>query len=444
MNRLIKRISGFSDRKLLIFLFILAFALRFGYSYYAYLNIDPSDPELFNNLYYLMALDIVDQGKIFYETDHPYKDVVGPVMPLLCAFSIFIFGNNWFGIFFFTSLASALIVLFIAKTCLLIFDRYSALIAGLWSAFSPLYLYFTPGTGKDIWMSFFLIFIIYYLIKLFNFKQYSLVKFVLFAMVFVVSIHLDERYIIFAPIAFLYILYSETNHFKKPAFAKSALFTLLVILFMIPWTIRNYHKYDRIVLLSTRTERITDKLFGLEPRENFLDNAYGTELYYIHDYQIDSVINGTKTVTDGGFRINEATRKAIQKGNLPKPFTKMEAFWSRLTVMFAPVQFGGTWERTGYYYNEKSLSHNLSSFIFYGIMLFFSIPGFYLLYKRDPGIFFLLICILLIYTAIHVLTIPYTVWRYRLPLDAIFIVVGSFGLTSLVKQYILAKWNLNL
>jgi len=439
INKLKNHFDEMSDRKLVILFFVVALIIRFGVSLNAYVNIQPNDPELFNNLYYLMALDIVEQGKIFYETDYAYKDVVGPVMPWLNALSIFLFGNNWLGIFFITSLASALIVVFIVKICLLLFDRGVAVLAGIWSAISPLYLYYVPSTGKDIWMAFFLILMIYYLVKLFNLKQYSHFRFILFAFAFAVSIHLDERYVMFGPLFFIYILYFETNGFKKVAIAKTGMFTLLVILLMLPWAIRNYNKYDRVVLLTTRTERITEKIFGLEPREHVLDHAYGKDLYYIHDYQLDSVISGLKTHTDGGYRIPEGQRRAMEKGNMPKHFTKSEAFWSRFKTMFRPFQIGGVWERSGYYYYEKSFAHNAASAIFYGIMLVFSFPGFYLLYKKYKTVFFLLISVLMIYSAIHLLTIPYTVWRYRIPLDAIFIMSGSFGILNIIRKNAIIK-----
>lgn len=443
INKLKILFAEMSEQKLVILLFVMALVIRLGVSLNAYVNIRSDDPELFNNLYYLMALDIVEQGKIFYETDDAYKDVVGPVMPWIIALSIFLFGNNWLGIFFITSLASALIVLFIVKLCLLLFERSVAILAGIWSAFSPLYLLFVPSAGKDLWMAFFLIFMLYYLIKMFGFTQYSLTRFIVFTVAFVVSIHLDERYVMFAPIFFFYILYSETDSFRIPAFSKTGLFTLLVILLMLPWAIRNYNKYDRIVLLTTRTERITDKLFGHEPRENVLDHAYGTDLYYIHDYQIDSVLRGLKTRTDGGFRIPEGQRKAMESGDMPKHFDKFEAFWSRFKTMYKPFQIGGVWERTGYYFYEKSLAHNLSSALFYGIMLIFSFPGFYWLFNQNRQVFYLFISVILVYSAIHLLTIPYTVWRYRLPLDSIFIVTGSYGLISVLKRFGLFRKVIN-
>ena len=96
--------------------------------------------------------------------------------------------------------------------------------------------------------------------------------------------------------------------------------------------------------------------------------------------------------------------------------------------MLEPFQFEGRFEQTGYYYYEKSLKHNVATFLFYGIIFLFSFIGFYYLYKLNKTVFYLFLGAILVYVMLHVLTIPYTNWRYRLPLDAIFIIVGSLGL----------------
>ena len=435
MTRLINKIAGLSEKKLLVFFFLLALTIRFGVSLYSYIDIKLNDSNLFNNLYYIIALDIVDQGKLFYETDHPYKDVVGPVMPWLNALSIYIFGNNWLGIFFFTSLASSLIVVVIVKISLLLFDRTTTLLAGIWAGISPLYLYYVPTPGKDIWIAFFMIYLIYMLLKLFELQRFSYIQYLIFILFFVVSFHLDERYFIFTPFIFLYILYHETNHLKKFKITKLLLFTGLVMLLMVPWTVRNFHKYGKIVILTKRTERFTDKLFGYEKKvEYFSDDFTGIKgLYYIHDYQIDSVISGKKTITDGGYQIPDIQIEAMRNGQLPKPLTGMDAFWSRIITMFEPFQLKGRYERTGYFYYKKSFRQNIATFLFYGILFFFSFPGFYYLYQRNKNTFFLFLSTIIIYALIHAFTIPYTNWRYRLPLDAIFIIVGSFGVTKLLS-----------
>lgn len=433
LKLLINRIENTPDRRIGLYLFIVTFIVRFGYSLNAYSNNIMSN-FVDDKFYFRVAIEIVNQGKIFYETYQPIYDIVGPSLGWINALTIYVFGENWLGIFFVTSVISALLTLLTYAVALKVTNKSSAFLAAIWSCFYLLYFKFTPTAGKDILMSFFLIASIYFLIRLFYEIKFSYSVLVLFALVYVYSFHLDERFIIFAPVFFIFIFASGKQTFSKTKILRAIIFVALIILLMLPWGIRNYAKYDKIVLISTRTERITDKILGYESRKNIFDHLYDENgPYYIYDYQIDSVLNGSKKITDGGYKISEAQRQAMIAGNMPHKFTFLEASWSRFASMFKPVQFGGVWERNGYFYYEKSFSHNLTSFCSYGIILFFSLPGFYFLFKKNRYVFYLFASTIIIYMLIHILTIPYTHWRYRLPLDSIFIITGSFGIVETYK-----------
>jgi 4-amino-4-deoxy-L-arabinose transferase-like glycosyltransferase len=425
-----------SDNKILLVFFLLALTVRLIYSVYAYVNIDPNDPELFNNLYYFIAQDIVEQGTPFYQTDDPYKDVVGPVMPWLNAIGLLISGDNWIGIFLVSALFSTLIVFYIIKTALLISSKAVAILAGIVSSMNPLYLHFTATPGKDIVMTFFIIYLIHELLYLFEYKTFSYLRFVMFTMMFVISFHLDERFLIFAPFILLFILLKETGRLKKCKVRKSLLFIVFVIVLMIPWTVHNINKFDKVVILTTRTEKYTDQLFGYEKNEPYFSEDFTDikGLYYIHDYQIDSVISGKKTITDAGYNIPPLWVNVMKEGKMPGPLTGFNAFLSRIVVMYEPFQWTGRWVRTGYYYEEYSFRHNLISFLFYGIFFLMTLPGFYFFYLRNRTTFYLFISTIIIYTIIHSMLIPYTVWRYRLPLDALFIIVGIFGFFETIQR----------
>ncbi len=387
------------------------------------------------NLYYELAQEIIAQGRILYDTSHPYYEFPGPVIPWINALTMLVFGVNYLGLYLVTSLASAFITYYTYKTARLILDARTSLFAGIWSALYLFYFYYTPTPGKDIWMAFFMIYLIYMLLKLFILDKFRYPGFIWFTTMFVISFHLDERFFVFTPFIFLFILYHDTRSFSRLRIERSLIFACLVILLMVPWTIRNYHKHDKIVILSTRTEVFTDKLFGYESRGHMMDkfnDIYGA--FYIHDYQIDSVIRGEKTVTDGGRTISKAQVEAMKRGELPRPLTGIRAVLSRLATMFEPFQVKGRYERTGYFYYKKSLRHNLATFLFYGILFFFSFPGFYQLFKKNKPVFYVLISTIIIYAMVHALTIPYTNWRYRLPLDAVFIMMGCYGMVIIYNQ----------
>ncbi|MFW5879272.1 MAG: glycosyltransferase family 39 protein [bacterium] len=398
------------------------------------------------NLYYELAQEIIQQGKIFYDTSNAYYEVVGPVIPWMNALTMLIFGKNYLGLYIVSAFGSALIVFFIYKTARLFLDKKTSVFAGTWALFYLFYFYYIPSPGKDIWMAFFMIFLLYLLIKLFVKNEFNYKKYFLFILMYVISFHLDERYVIFGPFILLFVLYKETYAFKKFKVKKSLLFIFLVILLMVPWSVRHYQKYDRIIILTPRTQPYTDKIFGYEPKDKYFGDDFTSinGRYYIHDYQIDSVISREKKETDLGWKIPQVQVEAMRKGKRPASLTGIKAFWSRIRTMLEPIQFRGRFEQTGYYYYEKSFRHNVATFLFYGIIFLFSILGFYFLYQRNRQIFFLFLGTIVIYVLLHAFTIPYTNWRYRLPLDALFIISGCLGIVESFRFFNRKKKNLKL
>ena len=385
MKNILDSFLNKSDKQIAFTLLLVTFIIRAIYAtVYYYINYPPE-----SFLYYRIAELILDQGKFFYNTVNDYQNVSGPVIPWLNALTMLIFGKNYLGLYIVSSFGSGLITFLTYKTARLFLDKKISLLIGLWSMFYLFYFFFTPSPGKDIWMSFLLILLIYLLIDLFVKNNFKYSNFLFFTLVYVISFHLDERYLVFAPFIFLFILFYETNSFRKFDIKKSLLFVSLVILLMLPWAIRNYYVFDKIVLITTRTEQFTDKIFGYKQKEYFSDeftNIKGT--YYIHDYQMDSVITGLKTVTDGGYKIPDVQIEAMKNGDLPAPLTGFAAFFSRLKTMFEPIQIKGNFEQTGYYYYKKSVKQNIATFLFYGIIFLFSFPGFYFLYKKNKSVFF--------------------------------------------------------
>jgi|WetSurMetagenome_2_1015567.scaffolds.fasta_scaffold00034_44 hypothetical protein len=445
MRKIIEKLTGLSDRVIVTGLFLASLLIRLLYSFYAYSK-DIMDSFADDKGYFYLAREIVSRGKVFYDKDiHLYAEMVGPGLPWINALTLWVFGKNWLPVFIVTSFCSALVTYFIYKTARLVLDKPTAIIAGLWSCIYFFYINFSATAGKEILMSLCLAAIVYLLLKLFYLKKFNWPEFLILTVVFTYSFHLDERFLIFSPLIFIYILLEETEFFKQVKLKKTLMFFILVVMLTVPWTIRNYKEFGKVVLISTRTESYTDRILGYERKEHVIDkynDIYG--FYYIHDYQVDSIISGLKTRTDGGYLISEEQRRAMKNGNLPKPLTGIKAFWIRTKDMLRPFQVGGEFQRSGYFFYQKSLRHNLVSFAFYGIMFFLSLPGFYFMYRKNKHVFYFFLITILVYTLLHGLLIPYTNWRYRLPLDSIFIIVGSLGLIRLFEFRLIKIFGLNI
>lgn len=432
INTLLKKLNNTNDKKIALNLLLITFVLRaiYGIIYY-YINYPPE-----SYLYYRVAELILEQGKIFYNTINDYQNVVGPVLPWLNAFTMLIFGQNYLGLYIVSALGSSLVTFYTYKTARLFLNKKISLFIGIWSTFYLFYYYVVPSPGKDIWMSFFTIFLIYNIILMYFKGNFTIYNFIWFTITYTISFHLDERFFMFFPILIIFILWYETKGFKKYRVKFTLIFIILTLVLMTPWTIRNYIKYNKIVLISTRTQLLTDKILGYPetklPILDFMD-PYGR--YYIKDAQIDSIISGKKNYTDGGHKISTKQIEAMKRGKLPHFLSPWERYWINAKKLLRPMQFvKGEYTKTGYCYYEQSLRNRISQFLFYGLMFIFSFPGFYFIYLTNRRIFWLFLFIVLIWLLIHTFFVPFTNWRYRLPLDAIFIIVGCYGIVELYMK----------
>ena len=57
------------------------------------------------NLYYELAQEIIQQGKIFYDKVNSYYEISGPVIPWLNALTMLVFGSITWGYIWFLHLA---------------------------------------------------------------------------------------------------------------------------------------------------------------------------------------------------------------------------------------------------------------------------------------------------------------------------------------------------
>jgi len=204
---------------------------------------------------------------------------------------------------------------------------------------------------------------------------------------------------------------------------------LTIILMVIPFTISNYLRFDRFVLLNTNAG------YAL-----FWSNhpVYGTKFVPILTNDMgsyDSLIPEELLFLDEASLDQELLKLGV--GFITEdPLRYLQLSISRIPpyFMFWPTA-------------ESSLISNISRVSSFGIMLPFMLYGLYRSYigrimplVKQP--LFLLYMFITVYTGIHILT--WTLVRYRLPVDAVLLifaglaVVDLFGRIPRAKEWIAA------
>ncbi len=420
-----------------IILFIFSFSLRIFYAFVMYQkNIMNSFMD--DKLYQIWAENVLTQGVWLMNTEKLLYDFISPGLPWIMAFFWKIFGVNWLVLFVVNAIINSM-------TCLLIFclskqifkNNVLALLTGFWSALYILYVYYIPRAGKEVWVIFLIVFIVYLLFKLKSLDSLKSLYLVVFVGVCLsLLIHIDERYLSYIPIFFVAVFLIKTIPFFKKILIIMIL-SFVAIVAMLPWTIRNYMVYRKIVLLSTRTERYVDYILPFNDKIKVRNIIREHSKWYLNSDQIDSVINGLKTDFTSYLSIDESQIQAMRKGNVPREYSGLERRWNALIDMFQPVQLTERYTGDGYRFEKKwSLEHNLASCLTYGLLLPFLIIGFIFLYKADKRIFLFFILLLAWHAFLHVIVFAGARDRYRLPVDFVIIITGTSGMFFITKYFL--------
>lgn len=409
-----------------VIIFISAVLVRL---FYVYLSYYPGFYETLSDdiAYMNLAQNILEQGFWLKDLEilGSYSSVVGPGIGWIILPVVAILGNNWLAIFIYVSFGSALIPVFIYKIAQELYANGIALFASLIAIFYVSFIKYTLSTGKDLWMTLLLIVVIYLFVRQRKDKAIHLMSFL--GMAYVVLVHIDERMLIFAPVFVFFILLDKKFVFSI-RWKKSLLFTGLVILFMIPWLVRNYQVYNRIILVSVRTNPYTEKIFGYTEKQYFPSHE---GRWFIREGKIDSIRQG---IIDNPIEQVKKIKSqqhvdAIKSGILPTKFNYWQTCWSSFLNFWEPIDVVYGYYQTGYRFDGKwSLKHNLSVGLTYGVMLIFSLFGFYYLFRRERYFTIFFLSLILLYMLVHVFAIPFTNSRYRLPIEPIIIIYGSYGL----------------
>lgn len=416
----------FEDKRTVFVLVIIAFLIRIVIGIFSF---QQKTWETFgdNNARKVFAVSILNNGFV-PEASNYYRaeSIFAPLVPVVIAASIFLFGETWLPLFILNAILGAFSCLIFYKISRIYFNIKISVLVLFWAAVYPNFIRYTGTAGNEPWVVF-----IFALTFLFALKTIHSEKadhnVLLFALFFVLLLHTDERYISYS-LFFTLILFMGQNPIKSKL-KIAIVFIMFSALFSMPWLIRNYLYYKDLVLISVRTTNITGKL--IDHRDELSVFNHTPQTTHLNQAQIDSVKKGLLTEFPGGISIPEGEIDAIKSGNVPHEFTGIEKVLSRFYFLWVPVKFRENYRITGFDFNPAwSRRHNLFSGLSYGLLLPFMFLAFYNLIKRKKlEIVLMFGGVLLYHTLIHVAFIPYTRDRYRHPVDFIVIILGIYGIS---------------
>ena len=208
-------------------------------------------------------------------------------------------------------------------------------------------------------------------------------------------------------------------------------FISLVVILLIPWSVRNYIAYDGIVLINTRTmdlrpEGKSENTWQKRIDENVKSLGSITHVTVSNTYPSNHERELIKSGNDNFGRTIEE-QQAIRNNIYPdSTFLSRKLYWfkefwriARFKAEYFPfpdARFQGMW----------SLKHNVSSILCYGLLLPFVVVGLFVMYSEKNRALLFLAFPIVIQTLLHML--QWSRDRYRIPIDAFIIIIAVFGM----------------
>jgi len=242
---------------------------------------------------------------------------------------------------------------------------------------------------------------------------------------------LRQVFLIFVPVLYLWLWWNLSQPSGQrlrlsqvlywPALRGLAAVTLIVVMLILPWTIRNYRAFDTLVPLNTNAGFAfywgnhpihgTSFMPLLPPDGPSYRDIIPTELLSLNEGQLDQAL------------LREALKIIAAD---PQRYLLLSA--SRVSEYFK------FWPSAG-----SSLVSNLSRVGSFALFLPFMLYGLWRSFSlvRDPvysgqrADVVLLYLFMVVYTAVHLAS--WTLIRYRLPVDAVLIIFAALGINDIIN-----------
>lgn len=231
------------------------------------------------------------------------------------------------------------------------------------------------------------------------------------------TILLRQAFILFLPFLYLWLIIATGKKFLKPVVTIIGINILIIVLFILPFTLYNYERFGQFVLLNTNAgfafywanHPIYGTHFeGILTQSTYLD-LLPKELYGLDEAALDK----------------ELLRRGLQFV-LEDPIRYILLSFSRIPIYFM------FWPSS-----NSSILSNISRIGSFGLFLPLMIYGIAIIFtikenKKVNSQVFLLLLFTVVYSLIHIFT--WTLIRYRLPVDAILVVFAAYGIWHLLNK----------
>jgi len=394
-------------RYLLWAILLLAFVVRFGYV----LTLDDELKWYDEKNYQSIATNLAN-GNGYESSFNPYSTTSwAPAFPILMSFLYWIFGPHVLVVRFVQLILSSLICYFIYLIGKEVYNENVGLLAGLIMAVHPLFIYTSGALYPLIMFTLLILIICFILIKIISSEKQEKITIKLMLIGFLIGLAMLTKPVIiflFPVIPLGFWIGVRQTILKTIKYSMIVFFvTLLTIL---PWTLRNYFKYQRIYLI---TEEGGNSFYTANVPWYKLDRTKESEL----PPEIEKELAGLSDL-----EINEYyKREAINF--ISKSPIKFSLFYLK--------KAGNFWRfypRTISQNRDTSKKNIIVSMIFYGFVLPLSFLGMIVSLKHWRKF-------IIIFGAIFSFNFGYAVFmtsiRYRMPVEPYILIFTAIGLVTI-------------
>lgn len=377
-----------------------------------------------------------------------------PVYPMFLALVSAVVGpgRNFISILLVQCIISSISVIIIYSLTKKIFNKQTAVLASVWAAIYPLYLYYCGFILRETILIFLLLVFVLLLIKYLEENKRSLIIYL--GVIYALLIHADSRFLFHLPFIVLF-LFIGLKTFKKSVKA-FAIFVLIVLLCSLPWATRNFLTYkNSFVLIDTSTlgkwakKAVTNVSKGIgeqqkaegtirpDTLEKFEEIKKNAVVSYVANKE-KNTIDKERYTPDVAKISSEEELKAFESGirptfDIPHLYLyHFVEFWrfARFKPDYNPypdLRFENVW----------SLQRNVVGILFTGSLFPFLLVGIIFSLKQRNRYPIIVCSIMIIHTFLHIFV--HARERYRMPIEGFIFMFAFYGILEIISKYRASK-----